>query len=82
MEEMKLSYEELANLANQLTQQNNQLREGIQSMNLTNAFKRLDYLFKVLENSGLFSDEFLSKCIDEIEESLERPSETETNEEA
>ena len=33
-------------------------------------FKRLDYLFKVIENGAMFSAEFLDKCLKEIEETM------------
>lgn len=33
-------------------------------------FKRLDYLFKVIENAGNFSMEFVQKCSEEIETAL------------
>lgn len=41
-------------------------------------YKRLDYLFKVIENSGSFEMEFVTKCSDEIELSLTIPEETES----
>ena len=52
MEENKkkeLSYDELKNVAGQLSQQNQQLNMMLQQANMTNMFKRMDYLFKVLE---------------------------------
>ena len=38
--------------------------------NLNTIFKRLEYLFKVLEMKDLFSEEFVSKVKAEIEELL------------
>ena len=69
-EQKKLSYEELNGIAGQLSQQNQQLYAQLQRVNMTNAFRRLDYLFKVVENGALFTPEFLDNCISEIEESL------------
>ena len=69
-EQKKLSYEELNDIARQLSQQNQQLYAQLQRVNMTNAFRRLDYLFKVVENGALFTPEFLDNCISEIEESL------------
>ena len=69
-EQKKLSYEELNDIASQLSQQNQQLYAQLQRVNMTNAFRRLDYLFKVVENGALFTPEFLDNCISEIEESL------------
>lgn len=42
-------------------------------------FKRLDYLFKVIENAGNFNMEFVQKCSEEIETALSVP-EPETQE--
>lgn len=69
-EKKKFSYEELNDIASQLSQQNQQLYAQLQRVNMTNAFRRLDYLFKVVENGAWFTQEFLDNCISEIEESL------------
>lgn len=45
----------------------NQLYAKIQDMNMVNAFKRLDYLFKILEYPDAFSVSFLKKVAKEIE---------------
>lgn len=63
----KLSYEQLENVAHQLSEQNRQLYAKLQELQVSNMFKRLDYLFKVVENTGTFSLEFHTKCIEEIE---------------
>ena len=68
--EKKYSYEELNNIAGQLSQQNQQLYQQLQRANMTNMFKRLDYLFKVIENGAMFSSAFTDKCIKEIEDSM------------
>ena len=67
-EQKKLSYEELQNVASQLSQQNQQLNLMLQQANMTNIFKRLDYLFKVLELKDCFDSEFVITCSDEIKE--------------
>lgn len=46
----KMSYEQLENIAHQLSEQAKQLYAKLQEANMTNIFKRLDYLFKVIEN--------------------------------
>ena len=38
--------------------------------------KRLDYLFKVIENSGSFSMEFVQKCAEDIEYAFTAPEDT------
>ena len=80
MEENKkkeLSYEELKNVAGQLSQQNQQLNMMLQQANMTNMFKRMDYLFKVLELKDCFDSEFVITCFDEIKELMTPPIENE-----
>lgn len=43
-------------------------------------YRRLDYLFKVIENSGSFSMEFVKKCSNEIESALTVPESQDTGE--
>lgn len=71
----KYSYEQLNNICNQLYQQNQNLVKQLQQLNMVNMFKRLDYLFKVVELSNgssvyHFNKEFVNDCIAEIEESM------------
>ena len=73
----KLSYEQLENVAHQLSEQAKQLYMKLQAANMSNMFKRLDYLFKVVENGHMFKQDFLEKCITEIEEIMTVPEETE-----
>lgn len=72
----KLTYEELRNIAGQLQQQNMQLRRALNDLNYKNMFDRLNYLFKVMEFSHMFSDEFVSKCVTEIESLMTIPEDT------
>ena len=70
-ENKKLSYEELNEICMRLEQQNQYLVRELQKANLTNMFKRLDYLFKVVEYSHSFGDaEFVGNCIEEIKEAM------------
>ena len=71
----KLSYEQLQNIAGQLQQQNMQLRRALSEQDYTNAFKRLDYLFKVMEFAHMFSDDFISRITEEIEATITLPVE-------
>ena len=73
----KMSYEQLENIAHQLSEQAKQLYMKLQAANMSNTFKRLDYLFKVVENGHMFKQDFLEKCIAEIEEIMTVPEETE-----
>ena len=76
----KMSYEQLENVAHQLSEQAKQLYAQLQAANMTNMFKRLDYLFKVVENGHAFSIDFLNKCVAEIEEHMTIPEEVEETE--
>jgi len=50
----ELSKEELKNVAGQLQQQNKFLMEQIQKFRNDELYKRIDYLFKVIENPQIF----------------------------
>lgn len=69
----QLSYEDLKNIAGQLQQQNMQMRKALSELNYENMFKRLDYLFEVVKVPHMFSDEFVSKCSEEIQNMLTIP---------
>lgn len=73
----QLSYDQLKNIAGQLQQQNMQLRKALVEGNYTNMFKRLDYLFKVMEFAHMFSDDFVQKCSAEIESTVTIPDNSE-----
>ena len=73
----KLSYEELENIAHQLSEQSRVLAQRLQEANLNNTFKRLDYLFKVLENHAFFREDFLDEATGEIEELIRIPEDIE-----
>ena len=73
----KMSYEQLENVAHQLSEQNRQLFAKLQELNMTNMLKRLDYLFKVVENGHMFKQDFLEKCIAEIESLMTVPEQEE-----
>ena len=65
-EQKKMSYEELETLANNLYAR-------LQQVEMSNMFKRLDYLFKVVENIHSFPQEFADKCVAEIAEFMTIP---------
>lgn len=71
----KLSYEQLENIAHQLSEQSRQLYMKLQEANKENMFSRLEFLFRVVENRGAFNSEFLNKCIKEIEYLMTIPEE-------
>lgn len=71
--ESKLSYDDLENLARQLSEQNRQMYSHIQEINDQIIFKRLEYLFRVVENHKCFSEKFVENTILEIEKALTLP---------
>lgn len=59
-------------IANQLMQENNQLRQILQQTQMDNLLKRLDYLFKVIDmslksNGKVFGKDFVKNSIAEVE---------------
>ncbi len=72
-ENEKMSYEQLENVAHQLSEQVRQLYAKLQEAILENMFKRLDYLFRVVENAHSFSVDFVNKCTSEIESLMTLP---------
>lgn len=85
----KLTYEELNNAATQLVEQmrqlktqNQQLEAALANANRALMFRRLDYLFKVLEFAGVIKDpDFIVACTDEIKAALTPQEEQENKEE-
>ena len=76
----KMSYEQLENIAHQLSNQAKQLYAKLQEANMVNMFKRLDYLFKVVENAHAFNEGFVAKCVAEIEDLMTVPETEEETE--
>lgn len=86
-ESNKFTYEQLENIAGNLSSQVQQLSARLQEANMFNTFKRLDYLFKVVEAAcslpvTIFSTDFAERCAKEIEElmTLPTPEDKETDE--
>lgn len=68
-EEKKLSYEELEKIAQQLSIQCQQLSARVQRQDMELTFKRLDYLFAVVNcATGAFDESFVTKCVQEIKD--------------
>jgi hypothetical protein len=75
--EKKLPYDELLKIANSLNRTNAELQNRLNDAMLGNFFTRLEFLFKVLKYADKFTDDFVKKCIDEIQESMTIPEEKE-----
>lgn len=78
-----LTYDELKNVAQQLSVQVKQLTEKLKEMeeycrasDYSNLYKRTDYLFDIIESDNKYlSEEFKKSCAKEIETLLTRPKE-------
>lgn len=67
----KYTYEELEYVCDNLAKENNELIKQLRYAQAMNASKRLDYLFKIIENSSIIKNsELENMCITEIKESL------------
>lgn len=66
METKKLSYEELEQIAIELRKQCSQMYTELQMANMANAFKRLEFLFKVVKYEDMFPTDFARSCVKEI----------------
>ena len=62
-----MTYEQLEAVAHQLSEQNRELYAKLQQLDMINIFKRLDYLFKIVENQTKFNKKFVDKSKEEIE---------------
>ena len=71
----KLSYEQLEEVARQMESQLRQVYAKLQDSNMSNLFKRLDFLFKVLETEHMFPLAFVQTCAEEIKSILTIPEE-------
>ena len=74
----KPSYEELEKAMYSLTEKLNKAYKDNQYLinqlnNINNTFTRLNYLFKVLENSQHFNSNFIINCVEEIETCMTIP---------
>lgn len=74
----RLSYDKLKGMYEDLRIEKNKYEAISKQLMLRlntvdNMFKRLDYLFKVVENGDKFSIDFLNRCSEEIEALLTVP---------
>ena len=77
----KLSYDELNQVSQQLFQENKMLRTKIQELSVEAFYKRIDYMFKVVELASVFSKEFVERTIQEIETVMKAEEEQKAEEE-
>lgn len=77
----KLSYEQLEQVASQLSQQVQNLYAKLQEAEVSNMLSRLNFLFKVVENDSKFPADFVAKCVAEIVEIMTIKESEESKEE-
>lgn len=82
IEEKKLTYEEQTQAINTLQQEIIRYRQALNQMYKADLYKTLDYLFKVLENSVYFDEEFITQSAAHIKEFLTPNAEENLKEEA
>ena len=90
-EKRQLSYDELRQAASELSMQLQRLtqqfnlerqkhQKEMQELQMFNIFKRLEFLFKILENTHAFSAEYVEDVAKEIQELMKRPENTDEKE--
>ena len=73
----KPTYEQLENYVNQLASQNRALNKRVIELSEISMFKRIDYLFKIIENKDSFDESFVKTCSNEIVAVMTPPVNTE-----
>ena len=69
-EPQKATYEQLENYVNQLSQQNMLLKKKLSEFAEVSFYKKMEFLFKVLENKDSFTEDFVNSCASEIMEAM------------
>lgn len=76
-ESQKLTYEQLNQAAQQISQQaealykeNQQLKQALNKISIQNGYTELGFKFKVVENSTMFPKEFVEKTVAEIVDTM------------
>lgn len=70
VEDKKISYEQLTEIANQLHSQNHQLMNRVRELEITLNQVRLEYLFAVVKDSEKFPSDFVEMCTKDIVRAL------------
>lgn len=75
-EELKNALHQVSEQSRQLYLQNQQLAKSLEEANLSNFFKRLEWLWKIITtNNPLLSVDFVKKCATEFESLMAEPTE-------
>ena len=87
--QLKLTYEQLKELADRLWSENRYLKQQLQqATEFANTISRLDYLLRIIEithnnknNSVSFAPEFAEQCIAEVQRIMTAPEKEQSSEE-
>ena len=63
-----------------LQKENYAMKQQLQNTITVQAIKRMEFLFKVIENKDIFDEHFVKECIEEITISLTIPEQPDTPE--
>lgn len=75
-EQREFTVEELKNIASDLHKKCALMYNELQKANMENAFKRLEFLFKVVKYRESFNAEFVTSCIKEVQDMMTLKEET------
>lgn len=75
-EQREFTVEELKNIASDLHKKCTLMYNELQKANMENAFKRLEFLFKVIKYKESFNVEFVNTCIKEVQDMMTLKEET------
>lgn len=64
----RVSYDQLNNIAMQLSEHNRKLVQQLNDRNYSIQIKRVDWLLSIIGMSDKFSPEFITRCVEEIEQ--------------
>lgn len=78
----KLTYEQMVDIANQLQQQNSQLRERVVRLMEDHSVIRMNFLFEVIKNKEVFKGRIYEEAVSEIADALYPKAEEIKEEEA
>lgn len=72
----KASYEQLANIANQLYVQNQEMGKKLNEIDMENFFKRLDWLWQIINSTTSYiTEQFKQECGKEFMDMMVKPEE-------
>lgn len=64
----RVSYDQLNNIAMQLSEHNRKLVQQLNDRDYSIQIKRVDWLLSIIGMSDKFSPEFITRCVEEIEQ--------------